>query len=258
MSDLFDISGKTALVTGGSRGIGLMIARGLVRAGARVIVSSRKTEDVEAAAKELGELGDCHAIPGDVSTPEGAAELAQATQARFQELDILVNNAGAVWGASLEEFPPIGWDKVAHTNVEGVFHLTVALLPALRAAADAADPARVINIGSIDGLRAPPTENYSYSASKAAVHMLTRHLAKRLASEHITVNAIAPGPFYSRMMAWALDDPESREMIEQMVPLGRVGSPDDVAGLTLFLSSRAGAYLTGTVIPLDGGITGCG
>ena len=257
MSDLFDISGKTALVTGGSRGIGLMIARGLVQAGARVIVSSRKTEDVEAAAKELGELGDCHAIPGDVSTPEGAAELAQATQARFQELDILVNNAGAVWGASLEEFPPIGWDKVAHTNVEGVFHLTVALLPALRAAADAPDPARVINIGSIDGLRAPPTENYSYSASKAAVHMLTRHLAKRLASEHITVNAIAPGPFYSRMMAWALDDPESREMIEQMVPLGRVGSPDDVAGLTLFLSSRAGSYLTGTVIPLDGGITGC-
>ena len=257
MSDLFDISGKTALVTGGSRGIGLMIARGLVRAGARVIVSSRKTEDVEAAAKELGELGDCQAIPGDVSTPEGAAELARATQERFQELDILVNNAGAVWGASLEEFPPIGWDKVAHTNVEGVFHLTVALLPALRAAANAADPARVINIGSIDGLRAPPTENYSYSASKAAVHMLTRHLAKRLASEHITVNAIAPGPFYSRMMAWALDDPESREIIEQTVPLGRVGSPDDVAGLTLFLSSRAGAYLTGTVIPLDGGITGC-
>jgi NAD(P)-dependent dehydrogenase (short-subunit alcohol dehydrogenase family) len=257
MSDLFDISGKTALVTGGSRGIGLMIARGLVQAGARVIVSSRKTEDVEAAAKELAELGDCQAIPGDVSTPEGAAELARATQERFQELDILVNNAGAVWGASLEEFPPIGWDKVAHTNVEGVFHLTVALLPALRAAANAADPARVINIGSIDGLRAPPTENYSYSASKAAVHMLTRHLAKRLASEHITVNAIAPGPFYSRMMAWALDDPESREMIEQMVPLGRVGSPDDVAGLTRFLSSRAGAYLTGTVIPLDGGITGC-
>jgi NAD(P)-dependent dehydrogenase (short-subunit alcohol dehydrogenase family) len=257
MSDLFDISGKTALVTGGSRGIGLMIARGLVQAGARVIVSSRKTSDVEAAAKELAELGDCHAIPGDVSTPEGAAELARATQERFQELDILVNNAGAVWGASLEEFPPIGWDKVAHTNVEGVFHLTVALLPALRAAANAADPARVINIGSIDGLRAPPTENYSYSASKAAVHMLTRHLAKRLASEHITVNAIAPGPFYSRMMAWALDDPESREMIEQMVPLGRVGSPDDVAGLTRFLSSRAGAYLTGTVIPLDGGITGC-
>jgi NAD(P)-dependent dehydrogenase (short-subunit alcohol dehydrogenase family) len=257
MNDLFDVSGKTALVTGGSRGIGLMIARGLVGAGARVIVSSRKTSDVEAAAKELQALGDCHAIPGDVSTPEGAAALAQATQARFEKLDILVNNAGAVWGAPLEEFPPVGWDKVAHTNVEGVFHLTVALLPALRASANAADPARVINIGSIDGLRAPSVENYSYSASKAAVHMLTRHLAKRLAPDHITVNAIAPGPFESRMMAWALDDPERREAVEQTVPLGRIGHPDDVAGLTLFLSSRAGSYLTGTVIPLDGGTTGC-
>src|ERR1039458_7345035 len=257
MNDLFDVSGKTALVTGGSRGIGLMIARGLVQAGARVIVSSRKTSDVEAAAKELQALGDCHAIPGDVSTPEGAAALAQATQARFEKLDILVNNAGAVWGAPLEEFPPVGWDKVAHTNVEGVFHLTVALLPALRASANAADPARVINIGSIDGLRAPSVENYSYSASKAAVHMLTRHLAKRLAPDHITVNAIAPGPFESRMMAWALDDPERREAVEQTVPLGRIGHPDDVAGLTLFLSSRAGSYLTGTVIPLDGGTTGC-
>jgi NAD(P)-dependent dehydrogenase (short-subunit alcohol dehydrogenase family) len=257
MSDLFDVTGKTALVTGGSRGIGLMIARGLVQAGARVIVSSRKTNDVEAAARELAGLGDCHAIPGDVSTPEGAAALAQATQARFQELDILVNNAGAVWGAPLEEFPPVGWDKVVHTNVEGVFHLTVALLPALRAAANAVDPARVINIGSIDGLRTPSVENYSYSASKAAVHMLTRHLAKRLATEHITVNAIAPGPFESKMMAWALDDPESREMIEQTVPLGRIGRADDVAGVTLFLASRAGAYLTGAVIPLDGGITGC-
>jgi NAD(P)-dependent dehydrogenase (short-subunit alcohol dehydrogenase family) len=256
MSDLFDISGKTALVTGGSRGIGLMIARGLVQAGARVIVCSRKASDVEAAAEELRELGDCHAIPGDVSTPEGAAELAQATQARFQELDILVNNAGAVWGASLEEFPPIGWDKVAHTNVEGVFHLTVALLPALRAAADAADPARVINIGSIDGLRAPSVENYSYSANKAAVHMLTRHLAKRLASEQITVNAIAPGPFESKMMA-ILEDPEVRLSIEREVPLGRIGHPDDIVGLTLLLASRAGSYMTGTVIPLDGGITGC-
>jgi len=258
MSDLFDISGKTALVTGGSRGIGLMIANGLVRAGARVIVSSRKVDDVNAAAEQLAALGDCHAIPGDISTAQGAQALAAATRERFESLDILVNNAGAVWGAPLEEFPAAGWEKILSTNVEGIFHLTVALLGELRAAASVEDPARVINIGSIDGLRTPSVENYSYSASKAAVHMLTRHLAKRLASEHITVNAIAPGPFESKMMAWALENPELRSAVEQEVPLGRIGRPDDVAGLTLLLASRAGAYLTGTVIPLDGGITGCG
>jgi NAD(P)-dependent dehydrogenase (short-subunit alcohol dehydrogenase family) len=257
MEELFDVSGKAALVTGGSRGIGLMIARGLLQAGARVIVSSRKAAELEASAAELGALGDCHAIPGDVSSVEGTDALAQATAAHFEKLDILVNNAGASWGASLEEFPQGGWDKVMHTNVEGVFRLTIALLPQLRAAADEHDPARVINIGSIDGIRAPVLENYSYSASKAAVHMLTRHLAKRLASEHITVNAIAPGPFESRMTAFMLDAPENREMVERAVPLGRIGRPDDVAGLTIFLSSRAGSYLTGTVIPVDGGITGC-
>jgi NAD(P)-dependent dehydrogenase (short-subunit alcohol dehydrogenase family) len=202
MSDLFDVSGKTALVTGGSRGIGLMIATGLVRAGARVIVSSRKADDVNAAAEQLAALGDCVAIAGDISTPEGAQALAAAARERFESLDILVNNAGAVWGAPLEEFPAAGWEKILNTNVEGIFHLTVALLGELRAAASPDDPARVINVGSIDGLRTPSMENYSYSASKAAVHMLTRHLAKRLAS-------------------------------------------------------RAGAYMTGTVIPLDGGITGC-
>jgi NAD(P)-dependent dehydrogenase (short-subunit alcohol dehydrogenase family) len=257
VADLFDVSGKTALVTGGSRGIGLMIARGLVQAGARVIVSSRKAEELEAAARELAQIGECIAIPGDISRPEGAAALAAAVRSQFDALDILVNNAGAVWGAPLEDFPPVGWEKVLHTNVEGIFNLTVALLPALRAAADADDPARVINVGSIDGLRAPAVENYSYSASKAAVHMLTRHLAKRLAPEQITVNAIAPGPFESKMMAFALENPESRQAIERSVPLGRIGRDDDVAGLALFLASRAGAYMTGTVIPLDGGITGC-
>jgi NAD(P)-dependent dehydrogenase (short-subunit alcohol dehydrogenase family) len=257
MSDLFDVSGKTALVTGGSRGIGLMIARGLVGAGARVIISSRKSADVEAAAEELAKLGDCVAIAADVATAAGAQALAAEVVERFPSLDVLVNNAGAVWGAPLEDFPQEGWDKVLHTNVEGVFNLTVALLGALRAAASEEDPARVINIGSVDGLRTPSVENYSYSASKAAVHMLTRHLAKRLASERITVNAIAPGPFESKMMS-VLEDPKWRTAIEAEVPLGRIGRPDDVAGLTLFLASRAGSYLTGAVIPLDGGITGCG
>jgi NAD(P)-dependent dehydrogenase (short-subunit alcohol dehydrogenase family) len=257
MDGLFDISGKAALVTGGSRGIGLMIARGLLQAGARVLVSSRKTADLEKTAKELAAIGDCEAIPGDVSTPEGAAALAAATRERFERLHILVNNAGVTWGAPLEEFPASGWDRTSHTNVEGVFHLTIALLPALRAAADAEHPASVVNIGSIDGLRTPQLENYSYSASKAAVHMLTRHLAKRLAPEHITVNAIAPGPFQSKMTAFMLDDEGRRELVEQQVPLARIGRPDDAAGLTIFLCSRAGSYLTGTVIPLDGGITGC-
>ena len=258
MDDLFDVSAKTALVTGGSRGIGLMIARALVQGGARVIISSRKAGELEQAAQQLAALGDCQAIPGDISTPAGAQQLAAATSERFWQLDILVNNAGATWGAPLEQFPASGWDKVSHTNVEGVFHLTVALLPALRAAAAANPPARVINIGSVDGLRTPSVENYSYSASKAAVHMLTRHLAKRLAAERITVNAIAPGPFESKMMAFLLEDPESREIVASNVPLGRIGQPEDMAGLSLFLASRAGAYLTGTVIPLDGGITGCG
>jgi NAD(P)-dependent dehydrogenase (short-subunit alcohol dehydrogenase family) len=258
MADIFDISGKTALVTGGSRGIGKMIAGGFLAAGARVIVSSRKAEQLGETARELAGLGDCEAVPADLSSPEGAATLADAVHARFDQLDILVNNAGATWGAPLDEFPASGWDRVMHTNVEGVFHLTVALLPALRAAATEADPARVINIGSIDGLKAPTMENYSYSASKAAVHHLTRHLAKRLAPEHITVNAIAPGPFESKMTAFMLDSTDARELVEQMVPLGRIGRPDDVAGLARFLASRAGSYLTGIVIPLDGGITGCG
>ena len=258
MSELFDISGRTALVTGGSRGVGAMIARGLVQAGANVLISSRKEAELLSTAEELRTLGSCQAIPADLSSPEGARALAAQVRERAEALSILVNNAGATWGAPLEEFPESGWDRVIHTNVEGIFHLTTALLPALREAATETNPARIINIGSVDGLRPPVMENYSYSASKAAVHMLTRHLAKRLASEHITVNAIAPGPFESKMTAFMLDSQDAKDMVEQMVPLGRIGRPDDVVGLTVFLASRAGSYLTGTIIPLDGGITGCG
>lgn len=252
-SALFDVTGKVALVTGGSRGIGLMIARGLVDAGARVLISSRKEADLLATAQEIGAEG----IVADVSSQEGAVALARAVAERTDRLDVLVNNAGVTWGAPLEEFPQSGWDRVSHTNVEGIFHLTVALLPQLRAAASDEDPGRVINIGSVDGIKVPMTENYSYSASKAAVHMLTRHLAKRLAGERITVNAIAPGPFESRMTAFLLDSEDGRAAVAGQVPLGRIGSDEDAAGLTIFLSSRAGAYLTGTVIPLDGGWSGC-
>ena len=189
----------------------------LVQAGVRVVIASRKAEDLEAAAAELRPVGDCEAIPADLSTPEGAGALAEAVRGRFDALHILVNNSGSTWGAPLEDFPGSGWDRVINTNLEGMFHLTVGLLPALRAAASEEDPARVINIGSIDGIRVPLVENYSYSASKAAVHMLTRHLAKRLAGEHITVNAIAPGPFESKMTAFMFDTPESREAVFSLV-----------------------------------------
>ncbi|HEX2071744.1 MAG TPA: glucose 1-dehydrogenase [Thermoleophilaceae bacterium] len=254
--DLFSVEGKTAVVTGGSRGIGLMIARGLLEAGAEVVISSRKADQLEAAAEELSQIGACTAVPADLSSQAGATALADAVRERFDRLDILVNNAGASWGESIDTYPDKAWDRVLDTNVRGVFQLTVAALDLLRASATAEDPARVINIGSVDGLRPPMMESYAYSASKAAVHQLTRHLAKRLAAEQITVNAIAPGPFPSKMMAFVLDNPDTRAVVEQTIPLGRIGAPEDVAGLTIFLCSRAGAYLTGTVIPLDGGYSG--
>ena len=256
--DLFSVSGKTAVVTGGSRGIGLMIARGLVEAGADVVISSRKADACEAAAAELSQIGSCVAVPADLSSQEGCVALANAVRERNERLDVLVNNAGASWGEPIDSYPDKAWDRVLDTNVRGVFQLTVASLDMLRAAASPEDPARVINIGSVDGLKAPMMESYAYSASKAAVHQLTRHLAKRLAAEQITVNAIAPGPFESKMMAFVLDNPDTRAVVEQQVPLGRIGRPDDVVGTTRFLASRAGSYLTGAVIPVDGGIVGCG
>lgn len=255
-ASLFDVSGKVAVVTGGTRGIGLVIARGLLEAGAEVVISSRKADAVEAAVAELSAFGPVTGTAADVASEEGVGALAAFVAERHPKVHLLFNNAGATWGAPVDDFPAAGFEKILSTNVQGVFALTSKLLPQLRAAATAEDPARVINIGSVDGLRVPMMENYSYSASKAAVHMLTRHLAKRLASEHITVNAIAPGPFASKMTAFMLGSPEGRDAVASTVPLGRIGGDEDLIGTALFLSSRAGAYLTGAIIPLDGGIVG--
>jgi NAD(P)-dependent dehydrogenase (short-subunit alcohol dehydrogenase family) len=244
-----------ALVTGGSRGIGLMIASGFVDAGAKVYISSRKAQVCDEMAAELSKRGECISLPADLSTEDGCRGLAAELATREARLDILVNNAGATWGAPLETFDEAAWERVLALNVKGVFHTTKFLLPLLEAAGTAERPARVINIGSIDGLRTPAMETYSYSASKAAVHMLTRHLAKRLAPA-VTVNAIAPGPFESKMMASTLE--AFGEQIAQSTPLRRIGRPDDMAGTAIFLSSRAGAYLTGAVIPVDGGISTVG
>lgn len=254
VAKLFSIAGKTAVVTGGSRGIGYMIAEGFVRAGARVYICARKAEACDAAAAELTRLGECYSVPGDLSTEAGAKSFADSVAARESKLHVLVNNAGAAWGAPFDEFPDSGFDKVMNINVKAIFNVTKFFLPLLRAAATAADPARVINIGSVDGLVIPISENYSYSASKAAVHMLTRHSAHALKGDHITVNAIAPGLFPSRMTAWLFDNPEAADTVSREIPLGRHGEPEDIAGTAIFLSSRAGAYLTGTVIPVAGGI----
>jgi len=256
--DLFAVSGKVAVVTGGSRGIGAMIARGLVQAGCRVYITARKAPACDARAAELAAFGECFSVPLDLAAPGAAEELARVIGEREDRLHILVNNAGATWGAPLTEYPLDAFDKLFSINVKALFDVTVRSLPLLRAAASPQDPARVINIGSIDGLRVPAMETYAYSATKAGVHMLTRHLASKLAAESITVNAIAPGPFDSKMMAFALDDPQSRAAIAARVPLGRIGEPDDMAGAALFLASRAGKYLTGAVIPVDGGLSTIG
>jgi NAD(P)-dependent dehydrogenase (short-subunit alcohol dehydrogenase family) len=250
-SDLFDISGKTALVTGGSRGIGKMIAGGFVDAGVKVYISSRKADVCEAVAAELSERGTCIAVPADLSTEAECRRLADEMATRESSLDILVNNAGATWGTPLADFDEAAFERVLALNVKGVFHLTKFLVPLLQAAGTVDAPARVINIGSIDGIGVPALETYSYSASKAAVHQLTRHLAKRLAPE-VTVNAIAPGPFESKMMAATLE--AFGDQIAASAPLKRIGRPEDMAGAAIFLSSRAGAYLTGAIIPVDGGI----
>ena len=253
LDELFSVKGKVALVTGGTRGIGFMIARGFVENGVRTYICSRKKDACAEAERELAKLGECVAIPADLGTLDGAAVVVRELEKREQGLHILVNNAGANWGAELEEFPEAGWDKVMDLNLKSIFFLTRDLLPLMRKAATQADPARVINIGSIDGLHVPILETYPYSAAKAGLHHLTRVLARKLAPENINVNAIAPGPFESQMMKATLD--RFGEMIKKQNPRGRIGEPEDMAGTAIFLASRAAAYVTGAVLPVDGGMS---
>ncbi len=254
MNDLFNISGKVALVTGGSRGIGEMIAEGYVANGVRTYISARKAEACDATAQRLSEVGECISIPADLSTSEGIDLLVREINSREQRLDILVNNAGATWGAPIEEFPDGAWDKVMDINVKSPFFLTKALLPLLENAASAEDPARIIMVGSIDGLNVNRLPTFSYGPSKAAVHHLARTLAAHLADRHITANAIAPGLFPSKMTAGTID--AMGDQIIAGTPLKRAGKPEDMAGVAIYLASPAASFVTGVVIPVDGGLTG--
>ena len=261
LNDLFSIKGKTALVTGGSRGIGEMIAAGFLANGAKVYISARKADACAATAKRLSEAygGECIALTADLSQLAGVESLTKQLSERESTLDILVNNAGASWGAPLELFPEVGWDKVMDTNVKGVFFLTQKMLPLLEAKATNEDPSRVINIGSIDGIRTPMFDTHSYGPSKAALHSLTSQMAAKLVKRKILVNAIAPGPFPTWMLSTGVGtggDVEGTDWdaIGRTNPRKRVGTPEDIAGLAIFLSSRAGAFTVGEVIKCDGGI----
>ena len=253
-TDLFSLKGRTALITGGSRGIGKMIAGGLLAHGAaKVYITARKAGPCEATAKELTAEygGECIALPIDISGLTGIDMLAAEIIKREPKLDILVNNAGTAWGAKLDEFPESGWDKVMNLNVKTPFFLTQALAAPLRAAASADKPGKVINIASIDGIFVNPTETYSYAASKAGLIHLTRRMAVRLIRDHIVVSAIAPGPFKSDMNRAARDHGDE---IAKRVPSGRIGTDEDMAGAAIYLASRAGDYVVGVTVAVDGGI----
>ncbi len=252
IEELFSVRGKVALVTGGSRGLGEMIARAYVENGARVYITARKAEACDALARELSQIGQCISMPADLSRMEEIERLAAEFGSRETRLDVLVNNAGASWGASFAEFPESGWDKVMDLNVKSVFFLTQRLLPQLEAAGTEQDYARVINIGSIEGMRTSHLETYSYAASKAGVNHLTRMMAKFLAPRHIAVNGIAPGYFPSKMTA-GIAEADTRTVLEE-TPMKRMGNPDDMAGIALYLASKASAFTCGAVIPVDGGL----
>ena len=251
MKKLFDISGKVALVSGGSRGIGEMIAEGFVKNGVKTFITSRKADQCNETAKRLSQYGDCISIPADLTDIKEIKKIKKIIKGKVDRIDILINNAGAVWAADFDSFPENGWDKVMDTNVKAMFFLTQELIDLLEKSATNEDPSRVINVGSIDGIGIPRAETYSYPASKAAVHQLTRVMANRLANRNININAIAPGPFESQMMKSTLKS--FGDEIINSVPRKRIGKPEDMAGAAIFLSSKASAYITGIVMPVDGG-----
>jgi NAD(P)-dependent dehydrogenase (short-subunit alcohol dehydrogenase family) len=251
MKDLFSLAGRTALITGGSRGIGRMIAAGFLSQGAKVYISSRKADACEATAKELSSLGTCIALPADVSEMAGVQALVQAYSAREKSLDILVNNAGAAWGEDFETFPEKGWDKVVDLNMKTPFFLTQALHGLLKEGAKSR-PAKVINVSSIDGISVNQWETYSYTASKAGLLHLTKRMALRLAKDNIVVNGIAPGPFASEMNKMARDHADE---VARRVPIGRIGRDEDMAGVAIYLASKAGDFVVGETVAVDGGVT---
>jgi 2-deoxy-D-gluconate 3-dehydrogenase len=261
VADLFSVAGKAVLVTGGSRGIGEMIAAGFLANGATVYISSRKADACDATAARLAAEhgGSCVSLPGDLSTLDGIDSVVSRLREQESSLDVLINNAGASWGASIDEFPENGWDKVMDTNVKGVFFLTQRLLPLLEAAGTSESPARVVNIGSIDGIKTPAFDTWSYGPSKAALHAMTRQMGAILIKRNILVNAIAPGPFPTWMLSTGVGtggDIEGTDWdaIGAGVPRGRVGTAEDIAGLAIYLSSRAGSFTVGETITCDGGI----
>lgn len=258
MGGIFRLDGKCALVTGGAQGLGRMIAEGLLAAGARVAITSRNPDACQEAAAEMAEIGSCVALSADLSTPEAVAELAGRYRETFGACNILVNNAGRTWGAPIESFPDKAWAGVMAVNVQTPFTLVRELLPELEAAAQSLDPARVINIGSVAGMKPERLQAYSYAASKAALHMLTRDFARDLAGRNITVNAVIPGYFPTKMTAHMRDEDAVDPALLSHIPLGRLGRAEEIAGIVVYLCSQAGSYVTGAQIPVDGGVVGCG
>lgn len=253
---LFNMQGKVCVVTGGSRGLGAFMAQGFLEAGAkRVYITARKTQPCIEAAESLSQYGECIAIPGDVATSEGMINLVTELSRRESHIDVLVNNAGTGWGAPFGQFPEKGWDKCMDINAKTPFFLTQALAPLLGQNTSPENTASVINIGSIAGICGNGLDNFAYAASKSAVHQVTRVLATELASTHVRVNAIAPGRFYSKMTEFLSSDQEAFEEELQSIPMGRWGKDTDIAGVAIMLASQAGAFITGQIIPVDGGTT---